>query len=72
MPVRTDDTLEEILDLFHKEGNLTTGYFVDATGLSRPTVSKRLDRLYAADCIEYLHEPTALWKLRKDPRENGK
>ncbi|MFC6734763.1 MarR family transcriptional regulator [Halolamina salina] len=49
-------------------GNLTTGALVDFTGLSRPTVTKRLDRLYAADCVEYLHEPTALWRLVEDPR----
>ena len=48
-------------------GNLMTGALVDFTGLSRPTVTKRLDRLYAAEYVEYLHEPTALWQLTDDP-----
>jgi len=43
---------------------------VDESGYSRPTVSKRLDRLHAAGCIEYVHEPTALWKLVEDLRED--
>ena len=49
-------------------GNLMIGALVDFTGLSRPTVTKRLDRLYAAEYVEYLHEPTALWQLTDDPR----
>lgn len=70
MPVKIDENMEKVLDLFQEVGNVTTGYLVDQTGLSRPTVSKRLDRLFAADKIEYLHEPTALWILKSDPREN--
>lgn len=72
MPVKIDDNLEKVLELFQDETNVTTGYIVDETGLSRPTVTKRLDRLYAGDHIEYLHEPTALWKFRSDPRDNDK
>lgn len=68
MPLRVDTNTEKMLDHFCDHGNLTTGALVDFTGLSRPTVSKRLDRLYAAECIEYVHEPTALWRLREDPR----
>lgn len=70
MPVKIDDNLEKVLDLLQDEENVTTGFLVDETGLSRPTVNKRLDRLYAGDYIEYLHEPTALWKLKGDPRED--
>jgi len=70
MPVKVDDNTEKVLDEFTKKGNLTTGALVDFTNLSRPTVTKRLDRLHAADYIEYLHEPTALWHLVDDPREN--
>jgi len=61
--------MEKVLDEFAQKGNLTTGAIVEFTGLSRPTVTKRLDRLYAADHIEYLHEPTALWRLTDDPRD---
>jgi DNA-binding Lrp family transcriptional regulator len=70
MPVKIDDNTELVLNEFEKKGNLTTGSLVDFTSLSRPTVTKRLDRLHAADCIEYLHEPTALWRLIQDPRDD--
>lgn len=68
MPLKIDDNTERVIDQFVKKGNLTTGALVEFTNLSRPTVTKRLDRLHAAECIEYLHEPTALWHLVEDPR----
>lgn len=68
MPLRIDDNTELVIEEFLAHGNLTTGALVDFTGLSRPTVTKRLDRLYAAEYVEYLHEPTALWQLTNDPR----
>lgn len=68
MPLKVDENTERVIDEFVEKGNLTTGSLVDFTGLSRPTVTKRLDRLHAADYIEYLHEPTALWRLVEDPR----
>ena len=71
MPVKIDDTMDEVLAIFvRNDGYATTGYLVDETETSRPTVSKRLDRLYAAECIEYVHEPTAFWRLLEDPRED--
>ena len=68
MPLRIDANTEKVIEEFLTHGNLTTGALVDFTGLSRPTVTKRLDRLYAAEYVEYLHEPTALWQLTDDPR----
>ncbi|GAB7009042.1 MarR family transcriptional regulator [Halorubrum trueperi] len=68
MPLRIDKNTEKVIDEFVSKGNLTTGALVDFTGLSRPTVTKRLDRLHAAEFVEYVHEPTALWQLTKDPR----
>lgn len=68
MPVKIDKNTELVLEELDDKGNLTTGAIVDFTSLSRPTVTKRLNRLHAADCIEYLHEPTALWRLVQDPR----
>lgn len=65
------DAREHILDVFQQHGYATTGMLVDETGYSRPTVSKRLDRLHAAGKIEYIHEPTALWRLVADPRETN-
>lgn len=72
MPVRVDPLMETVLDtLLETDGYGTTGYLVDEANSTRPTVSKRLDRLYAAGCIEYVHEPTAFWRLVRDPREEG-
>jgi Mn-dependent DtxR family transcriptional regulator len=70
MGLRIDDTMEAVIEGLSVHGYATTGMLVDETDRSRPTVSKRLDRLYAAGCIEYVHEPTALWRLIEDPRES--
>jgi Mn-dependent DtxR family transcriptional regulator len=67
--LRIDTTMEAVLQAFSRTGGYaTTGYLVDEVGTSRPTITKRLDRLHAADCIEYVHEPTAFWELVSDPR----
>lgn len=71
MALRVDPLMAEIVELFETEGNLTTGALVDMTGKSRATVTKRLDKLRTADCIEYVHEPTGLHRLVSDPREGG-
>jgi len=68
MGINVDDKMETVLELF-REGRCTTGYLVDETGFSRPTVTKRLDRLRAGDHVEYVHEPTALQELVDDPAE---
>jgi predicted HTH transcriptional regulator len=70
MGLRVDPLMDEILR-YLKKGRATTGALVDWTDSTRATVSKRLDKLMAADCIEYAHEPTALWVLVDDPREDG-
>lgn len=69
MPLKRDETMDAILDVFAEHRNVTTGFLVDEINSTRPTVTKRLDRLYSAGCIEYLHEPTALWSLNYDPRK---
>ena len=69
MALRIDDKTELVLDAFQIHGYATTGYLHEETGLTRPTLSKRLGRLHAAGCIEYVHEPTAFWELVEDPRE---
>ena len=70
MALRVDPLMAEIVDHFTDEGNLTTGALVERTGKSRVTVTKRLDKLRAADCIEYVHEPTGLHRLVRDPRND--
>lgn len=63
--------MEKVLDAFKTHGYATTGYLVEETELTRPTLAKRLDRLHAAECIEYIHEPTAFWRLVEDPRDDN-
>lgn len=71
MSLKIDETMRDVLDVFVSTGGYaTTGYLVDELELTRPTVTKRLDRLHAAEKIEYVHRPTALWRLVEDPREN--
>jgi len=53
------------------EGARTKGYITDETGLHRNTVANRLDVLRAGDAIRRVHEPTALYELREDPRNDG-
>lgn len=70
MPVKMDEKMDAVLDAFDEhDGYATTGALVNITGFSRPTVTKRLDRLYAAGCVEYADEPTAFWQLVEDPRD---
>jgi len=71
MTLRVDGKMEDVLDVLTRHGYATTGMLVDETGYSRPTVTKRLDKLHAAEKIEYVHEPTALWRLVEDPREGA-
>lgn len=71
MALRVDPLMDEMLDLFVEEGNLTTGALVDMTGKSRATVTKRLDKLRTAEKIEYVHESTGLHRLVEDPREDS-
>ena len=70
MALRIDEQMESVLNVFVEEGDATTGMLVERTGLTRPTLAKRLDRLHAAGYIEYKHEPTALWTLLEDPRDD--
>lgn len=71
MPIKMDDVMVSVLETFvETDGYATTGHLVDETETTRPTVSKRLDRLYAGGHIEYVHEATAFWRLVDDPRES--
>ena len=69
MALEVDEKMDEVLDVMSEHGYATTGMITDRTGYSRPTVTKRLDKLKAADCIDYVHKPTALWELLNDPRD---
>jgi DNA-binding transcriptional ArsR family regulator len=58
-----------ILDELQK-GARTKGALVDATGYSRNTIYNRLEVLEAGDVVECIHEPTRLWELADDPRDD--
>lgn len=71
MTLKMDAKMDDVLDVFvSTDGYATTGHLVTETGVSRPTVTKRLDRLHAGGYIEYVHEPTAFWRLLEDPRDD--
>lgn len=71
MTLKMDRMMRDVLDVFVKtDGYATTGYLVDEANSTRPTVTKRLDRLHAHGSIEYVHEPTAFWRLNRDPRDD--
>jgi len=58
-----------ILDVLQK-GRATKGMLVDESGYSRNTVYNRLEILDAAGHIRVVHEPTRLFELVHDPRED--
>ena len=68
MTVDLTETDREVLDLL-QEGRCTPGYLVDETGISRQQVHSRLNVLLAADYIRKVHEPTGLYELVEDPRD---
>ncbi|MCO8242964.1 ArsR family transcriptional regulator [Haladaptatus sp. AB643] len=59
---------EAILDELD-EGARTQGFLVDATGEPRYKVHERLKLLTAVGYVENIHENTALYELRADPRD---
>lgn len=61
---------EEILDVL-ADGRATKGMLIDETGYSRNTVYNRLEVLQAAGHVETVHEPTRLFELVNDPREDS-
>lgn len=72
MTLQVDEKMAEMLDVFIETGgHATTGYLVDEIGVSRPTITKRLDKLKVAECIDYVHKPTAFWRLKNDPRQEN-
>lgn len=61
---------EAILDVL-ADGRATKGMLIDETGYSRNTVYNRLEVLQAAGHVETVHEPTRLFELVSDPREDS-
>lgn len=60
---------EALLDVL-SEGRATKGMLVDESGYSRNTVYNRLEVLEAAGHITVVHEPTRLFELVNDPRND--
>lgn len=60
---------EAILDVL-SNGRATKGMLVDETGYSRNTIYNRLEVLQAANHVHTVHEPTRLFELASDPRDD--
>ena len=58
---------QTILDILH-EGARTQSYIVDTSGNSKNWVNTRLQLLEANDHVEKIHEASAEYELRDDPR----
>lgn len=52
-----------------RDGRATTGYIVEQTSYSNPHINTQLKLLRAKNYIQRIHEPTALYELIHDPRE---
>lgn len=61
---------EAILDEL-TQGARTQGFLVDELGKPRYKVHERLKLLVAAGHIDNIHENTALYELRDDPRTDN-
>lgn len=61
---------ERILDEL-RQGARTQGFLVDAIGETRHKIHPRLQILAAVGYIEKIHDNTALYELREDPRSGG-
>jgi len=68
MTVELTETDRKVLDLLN-EGRCTPGYLIDETGISRQQIHNRLNVLLAADYVQKVHEPTGLYELVEDPRD---
>jgi DNA-binding IclR family transcriptional regulator len=69
--LKITNATEQILDVL-QEGRATPGYIQRETGLARNTVHNQLNVLLAADVVVYVDEPTGLYELVEDPRDESK
>lgn len=69
MGLKVTRATAEILEVL-ADGRATPGYLQRETDLSRNTIHGQLNSLLAADAIEYVDEPTGLYELVNDPRED--
>jgi DNA-binding MarR family transcriptional regulator len=63
--------VNSIFWIFDPGGRCTVGYLADETGYSRQHVHNRLNILLAAEYIRKIHDSTAVYELREDPRCPG-
>lgn len=59
---------ESILDEL-EVGARTKGFLVDKTGFHRNTIGQHLKVLEAGDAVKCIHDSTALYRLKRDPRK---
>jgi Fe2+ or Zn2+ uptake regulation protein len=60
---------EAILNVLN-QGRATKGMLVDESSYSRNTIYNRLEVLEAAGHVHVVHEPTRLFELVNDPRDD--
>lgn len=70
MTIKVTKSTKRVLDVL-QEGRATAGYVADETDLSRQTVHSQLNQLLAAEMVRYVHEPTGLYELVEDPRDES-
>jgi hypothetical protein len=65
-------SMRALLDWFNGQpcACATIGYVTDNTTYSRETIRQNLKQLAADGSAELVHEPTALYRLQNDPRED--
>lgn len=68
--MKITESTEEVLDVLN-EGRATTGYLVERTDRSKSTIHNQLNQLRAGGYVRNVHEPTGLYELVADPREES-
>jgi len=66
-------SMRAVLDWFDSQpcSCATVGLITDEVQYSRETVRRNLKEIAAGGHAELVHEPTALYRLKHDPREDG-
>ncbi|WP_433631033.1 hypothetical protein [Halomicrococcus sp. NG-SE-24] len=68
--VELDDVHEQILDLLH-DGRATQAMMSDELDYSGQHIYTNMKVLLAADYVEKVHETSALYELKHDPRTSN-
>lgn len=67
--LKITESTEQVLGVL-VDGRATPGHIQRQTGLARNTIHTQLNALLAADAVAYVDEPTGLYELLADPRDD--